>query len=250
MLDIERDFSDIIKYVEGPKPMKNRVITNYETLRKCGFNGKSKIYDTTPMSLTNMTFGEFMNIEPKGLTRGQLQAYYNKRRDKIAELCEIQHDQKQRVKKARQKQRIRSFIADFKMPMFCTITFTDEILKKDYNRKIKAIMTKLNVDYCLVSDYGEETCRLHYHGFIGLKGNYSDFIEFFTEDLNHKSKGKVIYHCDLLEKVGFNSFVFINTKNQLDMSLNYCVKYMTKDLDLDKTHRVLRSRTKQQEKTC
>lgn len=198
-----------------------------------------------------MTFGEFMNIEPKGLTRGQLQAYYNKRRDKIAELCEIQHDLKQRVKKSRQKIRIKTFIADFITPVFCTITFNDEMLEKDYNRKIKAIMSKLGFEYCLVSDYGEETGRLHYHGFIDIKEKYRDFGENFTLELNHTTKRKKsIYHCKLLENVGFNSFVFIDTKNQLDMSLNYCVKYLTKDLEIDKTHKILRSRTKKEEKKC
>ena len=108
MLNIEKDFCDIIKYVDTPKPQK--IITNYERLKKCGFNGKTRIYDTTPMLFTKMNYGEYMNIFPVGLTKAQLQKYFENRRNKIAELCEIQHDQNQRIKKAKQKKRIKDFI--------------------------------------------------------------------------------------------------------------------------------------------
>lgn len=138
--------------------------------------------------------------------------------------------------------------------MFCTITFSDDVMKTDYNRKIKAIMSKLNVDYCLVTDYGEETCRLHYHGFIDIKDLLSDFYkfnEYFYIDLNHKTKQKKdIYHCTLFDSVGWNSFVIQATNNDLEKSLNYCVKYMTKEMEQDKTHRILRSRTKTQGNAC
>lgn len=216
---------------------------NYETLLKSGITYHSIVFDNRPLCPgSKITVGEYLNIRPVGLNAKQLKSYYDKRIETIRKEAGCSHEIKERIYKSRMKSRIKVRILAMDNPCFFTQTFNDASLKIDYKRKIKAILGALKIDYCLVTDYGRENNRIHFHGFFDLSAS-----KLLEPLFSHYKKTRYGTRCNFtpLLGLGYNYLVFPLDEKSNERGLNYAVKYMTKEQEKDGLkHKMFCSRTK------
>ena len=142
-------------------------------------------------------------------------------------------------KKYDMKKRIIKRVNTMCEPYFVTFTLSEEAMEKNFELNIRRIFKKYNIiNWCLVEDYGEINGRLHYHGYIDL---FNVDMTLFSSLVSKKYDGLTFEPYKRL--FGFNMFTKINTKD-LTNTINYTLKYITKDLDLKFEHKMFCSRTK------
>lgn len=138
-------------------------------------------------------------------------------------------------KKAQMKKRILSRVRDMSNVCFFTQTFNDDKLPNDekaYFDYWRKIFSRSGINYwVLVSDYGKKKGRLHFHGFLDLSSS-SEFVE---------QDGKY-FHFIPLKSYGFNKCIFMDN-TCLDKAVNYCIKYMFKDMSFESKHKLYGSRS-------
>ena len=139
-----------------------------------------------------------------------------------------------REKRYAMKKRILNRISFMDNICFFTQTFNPENIPDVENAYIhywRNVFSKCGINtWCLISDYGSKKGRLHFHGFLDLS-SCSDYVEF---------DGK-FYHFKPLVSYGFNKCIFLDN-TCIDRSVNYCIKYMFKDLSFDSRHKLYGSR--------
>jgi len=219
-------------------------LNNYEKLLKNGISYDAVVFDQTPLSVnSSMTVGEYLNTRPQGLNQEQFKNYLEKRIETIRKNAGCAHDVKERLYKANMKARIKARISSMLCPCFFTQTLNEENIKIDYERKMTAILRSLKLPYVLVSDYGKENNRIHFHGFIDINPFNMPDEECF-ENWEATKNGT---RCNFvpLSSMGWNFLVFPSGEEDTRKSLNYAVKYMTKDQEKQGfKHKVIGSRKK------
>ena len=142
-------------------------------------------------------------------------------------------------KKYDMKKRIIKRVNGMCEPYFVTLTLSEEAMEKNFELNIRRIFKKYNIlNWCLVEDYGEKNGRLHYHGYIDL---FNVDLTLFSSLDSKKYDGFCFEPYKRL--FGFNMFTKMNTKD-LTNTINYTLKYITKDLDLKFEHKMFCSRSK------
>lgn len=219
-------------------------MNNYEKLLCEGIKYNSVVFDNTPLSvLSSSTVGEYLNIRPQGLNSKQFKKYLQNRIETIRRFADCSHSLSQRTFKAKQKARINARISSMLNPCPFTQTFTDDSLKTDYERKIKGILNSLKIPYVLITDYGKEKDRIHFHGFLDITPFQALPEETFVNDKTTKSG--VSCNFSPLECLGWNSLTFPQDAQSIQKSLRYFVKYMTKDQEKQGfKHKIIASRKK------
>lgn len=142
-------------------------------------------------------------------------------------------------KKFDMKKRITKRVFTMIEPYFVTLTLSEEAMEKNFIRNIKEMFKRNNIlNWCLVEDYGEKNGRLHYHGYIDL---FNVDLALFSRLDSKKYVGLTFEPYKRL--FGFNMFTKLDTKD-LTNTINYTLKYITKDLDLKFEHKMFCSRVK------
>lgn len=143
------------------------------------------------------------------------------------------------AKKYDMKKRIVKRVNTMFEPYFVTLTLSEEAMEKNFELNIRRLFKRYNIlNWCLVEDYGEINGRLHYHGYIDL---FNVDMTLFSSLDSKKYVGLCFEPYKRL--FGFNMFTKINTKD-LTNTINYTLKYITKDLDLKFEHKMFCSRSK------
>lgn len=148
--------------------------------------------------------------------------------------AETIHKEKERIAKSKMKKRIIERVNRMENPCFFTQTFNNDTLPEEPKKYIhywRNIFSKLNIkNWVLCSDYGSKNGRLHFHGFLDIK---KELLETFPKALftqTHKIQSGS-YNFPPLASYGFNYIVSITSKEDLNKSLNYTIKYLVKDLE-------------------
>ena len=133
-----------------------------------------------------------------------------------------------------QKTRFRKRLKEMNNPYFITLTFTDEALASDFRRKIREYLKSYNISFCLVSDYGTNGGRFHYHGIVDIPNN----SPIMTKSISQKT-GKVlraehnlvVYEIPYFtEKLGYNGLTKLRISNKArESTLKYIFKYIYKN---------------------
>lgn len=132
-----------------------------------------------------------------------------------------------------QKTRFRKRLKEMNNPYFITLTFTDEALASDFRLTIRKFLKLHNIPFCLVSDYGTNGGRFHYHGIIDIP-NKNDLLQESKRDDGTKiknSKNQQVYEILYFkEKLGYNALtkLKINSKSR-ESTLKYIFKYIYKN---------------------
>lgn len=148
-------------------------------------------------------------------------------------------EHKNMARKWNMKKRIINRVSGMFEPYFVTLTLTENAMKKNFELNIRRLFKKYNIlNWCLVEDYGEKNGRLHYHGYIDL---FNVDMALFTKSNSKKYVGFSFEPYNRL--FGFNLFTKLDT-NELKNTINYTLKYITKDLDLKFEHKMFCSRVK------
>lgn len=142
------------------------------------------------------------------------------------------------------RKRIVARVSEYENPYFVTITFDDDALKRDYERNIKEMMKRYNISkWCFITDYGDEKQRLHYHGYVDLKGVD---MALFSPANSKKYKNGLNFN-PMTKNFGFNLFTPLE-KEEIEKTTAYTVKYATKSLEgLKFAHKMFCSRCTHQE---
>ena len=136
-----------------------------------------------------------------------------------------------RTRKARQLETLTERISAMREPTFITLTLNDEYVNKPNNVIIRAFRESIqrtfgnDILWCLVSDYGEHTHRLHFHGFIDVE--VDNLIKRMNAKYIKHNKFYSVYRCESF----FIGSLHINKSygSTLENAVRYCVKYITKD---------------------
>jgi hypothetical protein len=132
-------------------------------------------------------------------------------------------------KRTAMKQNIKKKLKLMDYPAFITITFTDKALKKQIRNNLRIFFKQYNIrNYILISDYGKETNRFHFHGFIDLARLDKDLFRLANFNTN-KTKTNYFNFIPLEQRFGFN---LISSFNDYKRMINYATKYMIKDYTL------------------
>lgn len=173
-------------------------------------------------------------IRPLGLTSIQYSIFIE-RRDYIISLNKKAYLQQLEFSKRYQKlDRINDRVLFYKNSSFITLTINDDYINKDFASLIRTIryeFKKNNIEYyVLCEDYGKQTNRLHFHGFIDF--NKSDAFVY-----KGYKKGKVRYTLEL--NCGK---LLVDIFRDITCAYAYALKYSVKD-DLKYCPRVIYSKT-------
>lgn len=181
------------------------------------------------------------------------------------------HKDFERQAKSKLKARVRKRVEEMENPVFFTQTFNEEKLPdnaKQYMDYWRKVFSSCDIEnWVLVSDYGADYHRLHFHGFLDLpKKEYDLLVREFEEVkgnkkseattphfriehiLTLKNKTRTVITFVPFSQYGYNSILILNDKTiDVNTSINYCTKYLLKDMDeLGLKHEVFGSRTKRQ----
>lgn len=150
---------------------------------------------------------------------------------------------KERVARSSQTKRLLERINNMLNPTFVTLTLNEEYINKPNNIIIRAFRERLQrefgqqIKWVLVSDYGSETGRLHFHGFVDVEEN--KLIDVW----NLKYKGHKKFYSVYANYDYFIGGISINKgyQDHFEKAVYYCTKYITKD-GTNTKHRVYGSR--------
>lgn len=151
--------------------------------------------------------------------------FEKERKFKLMQEFQTLHHKKMTAK-CDMKKRIIHRIETMKKPYFCTFTFDNNTYElKHIRKKLSRYFKMLGItNYCLISDYGSQTLREHYHGYIDLNGFDLDNLTPTT------SKYKYAYNITLITRdIGFNLITPLDTKD-IKKTIKYTLKYATKDI--------------------
>lgn len=152
--------------------------------------------------------------------------------------------QYRRIKRVRQNERLENRIDNMLNPTFVTVTLNDDYVIKDISliiRNLRLWFGRNNVEkWVLVSDYGSNTERLHFHGFVDMPTD--KFIKLVgAKYIKHNTRYS-IYRADdfLTGSISINK----DYENNKEKAIRYCTKYITKDLsvELPKDHKIYGSK--------
>lgn len=173
-------------------------------------------------------------IRPIGLNSTQYSNFI-KRRDYIISLNKKAYLQQLEYSKRYQKlERINERVLFYKNSAFITLTINDDYIQKDFSSLIRIIryeFKKYFIEYfVLCEDYGKQSNRLHFHGFIDFNKSDSFIYKGFK-------KGKVRYTLQL--NCGK---LLVDLFNDITCAYSYALKYCLKD-DLKICPRVVYSKS-------
>ena len=226
----------------------NMAITNYEYLKKTGqLNYNSIVVDTNELK-DGITWQWYLNSwKPKNEKSKALKMQY------LEQFANVQHTRKEIEKKSKLKKSVLDRVDLMSFPLYISILPHDVSLgQKCLDRKIKKILNDLGIKYCLVSDYGEHE-RLHWHGFIDIE-KIADYFaldmslnnEYFQFGYAKKRKTRLFFGFKPLLSVGFCN---VSKPDNITYSINYIVKYISKDIKSQNLeHKLLASRWTKEEK--
>lgn len=138
---------------------------------------------------------------------------------------------KARVSRSQQSKSIMERVYAMANPTFVTLTLNDDYVNKANNVIIRAFRESLqrlfgkDIRWCLVSDYGKEKGRLHFHGFVDVPE------QELIKQWNLTYKGHKKYYSVYANYDFFIGGISIN-KGYGDFYENavyYCTKYVEKD---------------------
>ena len=139
-----------------------------------------------------------------------------------------------RTSRSNQTKRLLERVYAMKNPTFITLTLNEEYINKPNNIIIRAFRENLqrqfgnDILWVLISDYGKEKGRLHFHGFVDVPEQ--DLIDLWN--LKYKCHKK--YYSVYANYDYFIGGISINKGygDFYENAIYYCTKYVEKDGDL------------------
>lgn len=175
-------------------------------------------------------------IKPIGLSNHE----WNRRMDEFfrVEVPKRLKEIKERISKSQQTKRLMERVFAMDSPTFITVTLNDEYVTKPNNIIIRAFRESLqrafgkDIKWVLVSDYGKEKGRLHFHGFVDVPEQ--ELINLW----NLKYKGHKKYYSVYANYDYFIGGISINKGygDFYENAIYYCTKYIEKDGELLRHH--------------
>lgn len=133
-------------------------------------------------------------------------------------------------------------------PCFCTFTIKEETMQlKCIQKKLAKILRQVGIDnYCLITDYGEERGRMHFHGFVDTKTlKEEEIIKQSTKRYSMGFKIASIEKC-----IGWNLCVPLVKNQDLPKVVGYCLKYSIKEMKNNEFQHSMFASRNYQDKVC